>query len=75
MIMKEIQISEFKAHCLSLIRDSREPIIVSSRGKRLAVLTPYREPENSRALGQGAGLKIKGDILDTSEFWKNFEKW
>ena len=72
--MKEIQISDFKAHCLSILRDITDAIVVSSRGKKLVVVLPYTDSPGKKQLGVGAGMSITGDILDTSEFWTDWEK-
>lgn len=65
--MKEIQISEFKAQCLRILKEISEPLKVSVRGEPLVVIYPY--VKESRKLGQGAGLKIKGDIVSPSREW------
>lgn len=65
--MKEIQISEFKAKCLKLLKEISEPLTVSVRGEPLVIIYPY--VKESRKLGQGAGLKIKGDIVSPSGEW------
>ena len=71
--MKELNISDFKSRCLSLLREITEPLIVSSRGKKLVVIFPYKEKQGSRILGQGAGLEIIGDIIEPSGEWASWE--
>jgi prevent-host-death family protein len=46
--MKTMAISEFKAQALKVITEvsqSQETIIITKRGKPLARVVPYREPE------------------------------
>jgi prevent-host-death family protein len=43
MTMKSVAVSEFKAHCLSLLEDvarTGEPLLVTKRGKPLARVNP-----------------------------------
>ena len=45
---REIPAGEFKTHCLALldeVRDTREEIIVTKRGKPVAKLVPIGRPE------------------------------
>lgn len=76
--MKErvLSASEFKAKCLaclSEIEQSGEPIIITRRGRPVAVLGPakrsvWKSPGNSWA----GKMRVVGDIvnLDTSVLWE-----
>src|SRR5450631_2937686 len=68
MTMKSVAVSEFKAHCLSLLEDvarTGEPILVTKRGKPLARVTPSG---NTNALSPQDTLRgtveILGDVLE-----------
>lgn len=72
--MKEIQISEFKSKCLKILKEIKEPLLVSSRGHSLVVIYPYAEVKGKRELGLGAGMTIQGDIVSPSGEWDEWEK-
>lgn len=65
--MKSVAVTEFKAHCLSLLEDvarTGEPIVVTKRGKPLARVVPSpattaRYPQDTLK-GTGA---ILGDVI------------
>jgi len=61
---RHIQISEFKARCIEALRDvdrTRRPLIVTLRGKPIAVVEPVSE---QRALGTLQGeCVIHGDLV------------
>jgi prevent-host-death family protein len=66
--MKSVAISEFKAHCLTLLEGvarTGEPILVTKRGKPLARVTPSG---NTNALSPQDTLRgtveILGDVLE-----------
>lgn len=68
----EIPAGEFKAKCLKLMEKvarSREPIVITKRGKAVAKLVPVDEPGPRRPLfGYMAGTaEIRGDIVDVPE--------
>jgi prevent-host-death family protein len=65
----EIPAGEFKAKCLQLmdrVARSREPIVITKRGKPVAKLVPPDEPEPRAPLfGYMAGTaEIRGDIVN-----------
>lgn len=66
--MKSIAVSEFKAHCLSLLEDvarTGEPILVTKRGKPLARVTPSGNVASARPRDMLRGSVIyKGDIIE-----------
>ena len=63
--MKKIAAAEFKARCLTLmddVRSTREPIIITKRGKPVAKLVPADAPERE-FIGRLKGIiKVVGDI-------------
>lgn len=63
--MKKIAAGEFKMRCLALmedVRSTREPIIITKRGKPVAKLVPAEEPKDD-FIGRLKGvIKIVGDI-------------
>jgi prevent-host-death family protein len=66
----EIPAGEFKAKCLQLmdkVARSREPIVITKRGKPVARLVPVDDPQPRVPLfGYMAGTaEIRGDIVDT----------
>jgi prevent-host-death family protein len=65
----KITAAEFKAKCLKLmdrVARSREPIVITKRGKPIAKLVPA-DPEKTKPLfGYMAGtVEILGDIVNT----------
>ena len=67
--MKTIAISEFKAKCIAILKEAqhtREPVIVTRRGKPLARIEPILEDASRRQLGALRGrMQIRGDIVRT----------
>lgn len=63
--MKRIPAGEFKAQCLSLMDDvsnTREPIVITKRGKPVAKLVPADEGKRA-FIGRLEGMfRIVGDI-------------
>ncbi|HEX9771895.1 MAG TPA: type II toxin-antitoxin system Phd/YefM family antitoxin [Steroidobacteraceae bacterium] len=71
-IKMEIPAGEFKAKCLKLMEKvarSREPIVITKRGKPVAKLVPPDEPGPRPPLfGYMAGTaEIRGDVVDAPE--------
>ena len=66
MVMKKIAAGEFKARCLALmedVRSTRQPIVITKRGKPVAELVPHK-PSKRSPFGIWKGkMKIKGDII------------
>lgn len=74
--MKTMVISEFKAKCIGVMKTaarSKEPVLVTLRGKPLATVVPVDETiQKPRVLGGLAGsIQICGDIVhsDFAEDW------
>ena len=60
--MKTMLVSEFKAKCIAALKEvqhSREPMLVTLRGKPLVTIQPYGELPHGKQLG---GLKGKMTI-------------
>ena len=74
--MKTVIISEFKAKCIAILKEAqrtREPIVVTRRGKPLARLEPLFEDAPRRQLGAVQGrMEIRGDIV-TADFDDEWE--
>jgi prevent-host-death family protein len=62
--MKTISASEFKTHCFALVdevRSTREPVLITKRGKPVARPVPTGKP--AKFIGRLEGVfKIVGDI-------------
>ena len=73
--MKTILISEFKAKCIAVLSEAqrtREPVMVTRRGKPLAKIEPVCEDDlPPREFGKMKG-EILGDIVETdfSDDWE-----
>jgi prevent-host-death family protein len=63
--MKKIAAAEFKARCLTLmedVRSTREPLIITKRGKPVAKLVPISQTKDD-FIGRLKGVfKVIGDI-------------
>ena len=63
--MKTIAISEFKAHCLQVlgrVTRTKEPVVVTKRGKPLVEVIPFRHSDE---------LPAPGKLSDTLLFEKD----
>ena len=74
MTMKKIAAAEFKAKCLALMEDvraTRQPIIITKRGKPVAKLVPA-EAEKDEWIGRLDGVfKVVGDIESPIDDWES----
>ena len=65
--MRQIPAGRFKAQCLQLmdeVQATREPIVVTKRGKPVAKVVPAEPEKKDDLLGSWAGkIKITGDIV------------
>jgi prevent-host-death family protein len=72
--MKKIAAGEFKARCLALmedVRSTREPIVITKRGKPVAKLVPV-ESKKDDWIGRLNGVfKIVGDIESPIDGWES----
>jgi len=73
--MKKIAAGEFKARCLALmedVRSTREPIVITKRGKPVAKLVPVENGKKDDWIGRLNGvIKIVGDIESPIEGWES----
>jgi prevent-host-death family protein len=79
--MKRILISEFKAKCIELLKRvqaTRQPLVVTLRGKPVAKIVPFEESgESGVKLGSRIGHAVfKGDVVrfDFSDEWE-MNRW
>ncbi len=74
--MKTMAISEFKAKCISALKEvqrTREPLVVTLRGKPLARVQPaHHGPSGKRLGGLKGRMKIRREIarIDSSRDWE-----
>ena len=74
--MKTIAITKFKTHSLKIIDQvakTQENIVITKRGKPLAVITPYRNPDtNPRPVILAETLVFEKDIISPlgEETWE-----
>lgn len=68
---KTINATEFKAKCLEILDHlDKNGIVVSKRGKPIALVFPYAGIETKKLIGSMRGkIKIKGNILSTGVKW------
>ena len=73
--MKTIAAGEFKARCLTLmedVRSTREPLIITKRGKPVAKLVPVAEDTKDDFIGRLEGVfRIVGDIESPIDGWES----
>jgi prevent-host-death family protein len=74
--MKKMPAGEFKSRCLTVMEDvrkTREPVVITKRGKPVAKLVPAEKADTS-FLGRLEGLvRITGDIespIEPPEAWE-----
>ncbi|MFZ0801074.1 MAG: type II toxin-antitoxin system Phd/YefM family antitoxin [Terriglobales bacterium] len=74
--MKTMPAGQFKAQCLKVMDDvqsTREPVVITKRGRPVAKLVPTTEPSDD-FLGRLSGsMKIVGDItqpIEDPEAWE-----
>ena len=75
--MKKIAAGEFKARCLTLmedVRNTREPLVITKRGKPVAKLVPADDTERE-FIGRLKGVfRVVGDIespIEPPEVWES----
>ena len=73
--MKTMLVSEFKAKCIATLKEvhrSREPMIVTLRGKPLVTIQPLAALPSGKQLGGLKGkMTIHGDLVytDSTDDW------
>ena len=72
--MKKIAAGEFKARCLTLmedVRSTREPLVITKRGKPVAKLVPADEDKED-FIGRLEGVfRVVGDIESPIDGWES----
>ena len=72
--MKKISAGEFKARCLTLmedVRSTREPLIITKRGKPVAKLVPADDDKDD-FIGRLEGVfRVVGDIESPIDGWES----
>ena len=71
-LMKKVLVSEFKARCVGLlneVHDSRQELLVTKRGRPLALVVPTMFPESGpRIAGDSSGCAhIDADLVETDQ--------
>jgi len=65
---RKISASDFKSHCSKVIEEvsqRRKPVVITKRGKPVAMLVPLDKEERETLFGFARGcVKIHGDILE-----------
>ena len=72
--MKKIAAGEFKARCLALmedVRSTREPLIITKRGKPVAKLVPVDSKKDNWIGRLNGKFKITGDIVSPIDGWES----
>jgi prevent-host-death family protein len=72
--MKKIAAGEFKARCLTLmedVRSTREPLIITKRGKPVAKLVPIEEKKDDFIGGLKGVIRVVGDIESPIDGWES----
>jgi len=69
--MKEVHLSNFQENIYNIINtviNSRQPILISDKGKTLVKIVPFTQRETGSWLGSMRGTgKIIGDIISPAE--------
>jgi len=72
--MKKIAAGEFKTRCLTLmeeVRSTREPLVITKRGKPVAKLVPADNTERE-FIGRLKGvIRVVGDIESPIDGWES----
>jgi prevent-host-death family protein len=72
--MKKIAAGEFKAKCLALMEDvraTREPIVITKRGKPVAKLVPADMKKDDWIGRLNGKMRIVGDIESPIDGWES----
>lgn len=74
--MKRIAAGKFKTHCLKLmeqVRTTREPVLITKRGKPLAKLVPAEKAADDFIGSLEGVIKIVGDIESPVVPWEDWD--
>lgn len=72
--MKKVAATEFKAKCLTLmddVRSTREPLIVTKRGKPMVKLVPADDEKDEFFDRLKGEFRIVGDIESPIDGWES----
>ena len=70
IIVKHVNVSEFREQCLSLMDElPAEGVVITKRGRPIARVSPIRRDNGALIGSLGGRLKIKGNIFSTGEKW------
>ncbi|MGH7289537.1 MAG: type II toxin-antitoxin system Phd/YefM family antitoxin [Myxococcota bacterium] len=67
--MKSIAVSEFKAKCIGILKEvqrRREGVVVTLRGKPVAIVQPAPERGKKRLGALKGSMKLRRDLVRTS---------
>lgn len=70
--MEKIAAGKFKDQCLKIldrVAQTREPIVVTKRGRPVAKVVPYSEATKAPSSLAGSILEESGDPFSTGEKW------
>ena len=73
--MKTMLVSEFKAKCIAALKEvqrTREPMLITLRGKPLVTVQPVESPRPGKRLGGLKGrMTVRRDLVkvDTTRDW------
>lgn len=69
---RSVPAGQFKAECLGIldrVAQNREPVVVTKRGRPVAMVVPLEPESPSRSLK--GSVRIDGDIVEpTGEIWQ-----
>jgi len=74
--MRTMLVSEFKAKCIAILKDvqrTRQPVMITLRGKPLAAVQPVKARPHGKRLGALKGrMTIRRDLVrvDTTRDWE-----
>jgi prevent-host-death family protein len=74
--MRTMLVSEFKAKCIAALKEvqrTRQPVLITLRGRPLATVQPVETPGRGKRLGRLKGrMVIRRDIVrtDTTRDWE-----
>jgi len=74
--MRTMLVSEFKAKCIAILKDvqrTRQPVLVTLRGKPLAAVQPVKDRPRRKRLGALKGRMVIRRALvriDTTRDWE-----
>jgi len=70
--MKSIAASKFKNQCLQVldqVAETRTNVVITKRGRPVAMVVPYTAPARARRGLAGSVLEESGDPFGTGEGW------